>query len=150
MQFKIANESGLTGPAWDATYPTLHAAAEALGSAMGWPSIVLDGADGGSYFYAYSTAGEAAADILRFGAARITMFEPRWVESETGWTRVKGGRSEAHLTRLDVSTWGISWHTSCCLAWLRVTEDQADLAFADEVLAGAAHERNFTARTLNQ
>jgi hypothetical protein len=61
------------------------------------------------------------------------MFPIKWVESQTGWTRVgTDGRSEAHLVRLDPRTWGVCWHTTPCLVWFR--SPVADTAFADLVL----------------
>jgi len=70
-QYKITNEIGLTGPAWDASYPNLRTAGEALREAMGWPDIVFSTATDGSFFYAYPTDGELQADIIRLGAPRV-------------------------------------------------------------------------------
>lgn len=76
IDFTIANTYGEQGRAWDATYPTLEAAVDAVRVALGWESIEIsmgfaDGDDDISWTV-YETELERNADDDGARAPRIT------------------------------------------------------------------------------
>lgn len=74
-EYKISNPNGLNGRAWDLTYPTAEAAAEAIRFAYQWDGIVLSdwfADDDGDSCCAYETEEQCRRDDTGAHAPWIT------------------------------------------------------------------------------